>query len=136
MISCVILLWPSKIKSSLILMQNVFNVWALRTNWLNILFLEDLGWIQVFLKNFSSHTHAFYSYYNVLWEVSALKCSVFQKTDFSKFSIARTCCSTDWKCDKNFGYNLPGSIGARLIKIAFWSIESDFRPIENRSVSL
>ena len=36
--------------SSLILMQNVFKVWDLRTNWLKILFLEDLGWIQVFLK--------------------------------------------------------------------------------------
>ena len=57
---CVILLWPSKIKSSLILIQNVFNVCALRTNWLKILILEDLGWIQVFLKNFSSHTHAFF----------------------------------------------------------------------------
>ena len=57
---CVILLWPSKIKSSFILMQNVFNVCALRTNWLKILILEDLGWIQVFLKNFSSHTHAFF----------------------------------------------------------------------------
>ena len=57
---CVILLWPSKIKSSLILMQNVFNVCALRTNWLKILILEDLGWIQVFLKNFSSYTHAFF----------------------------------------------------------------------------
>ena len=57
---CVILWWPYKIKSSLILMQNVFNVCALRTNWLKILILEDLGWIQVFLKNFSSHTHAFF----------------------------------------------------------------------------
>ena len=57
---CVILLWPSKIKSSLILMQNVFNVCALRTNWLKILILENLGWIQVCLKNFSSYTHAFF----------------------------------------------------------------------------
>ena len=38
----------------------MFNVCALRTNWLKILILEDLGWIQVFLKNFSSHTHAFF----------------------------------------------------------------------------
>ena len=61
MILCVILLWPSKIKHSLILMKNVFNVWALRANCLKILFLEDMDWIQVFLKNFSSYTHAFYS---------------------------------------------------------------------------
>ena len=38
-----------------------FNIWALRTSWLKILFLEDLDWIQEVLKNFSSHTHAFYS---------------------------------------------------------------------------
>ena len=38
----------------------MFNVCTLRTNWLKILILEDLGWIQVFLKNFSSHTHAFF----------------------------------------------------------------------------
>ena len=42
----------SKIKCSLILMQNMFNVSFLRTNWLKNLFFEDLGWIQVFLKNF------------------------------------------------------------------------------------
>ena len=57
---CVILLWPSKIKGSLILMQNVFKVCSLRTNWLKILIFEDLGWIQVLLKNFSSHIHAFF----------------------------------------------------------------------------
>ena len=33
-------------------MQNMFNVWILGTNWFKNLFLEDLGWIQVFLKNF------------------------------------------------------------------------------------
>ena len=51
----------SRLKISLILMQNVFKVWNLRTNWLKILFLEDLGWTQGFLKNFSSYTHAFCS---------------------------------------------------------------------------
>ena len=39
----------------------------------------------------------------MLWGVFALKCSVFQKIDFSKFSIDWTCCLTDCKCDKNFG---------------------------------
>ena len=34
---------------------------------------------------------------------------------FSKFSINRTCCSTDWNCNKNFGLNLPNSIDARLM---------------------
>ena len=52
---------------------------------------------------------------NVLWGVFALKCFVFQNFDFSKFLIDQNCCSTDRKCDKNFGYNLPGSIGAQLV---------------------
>ena len=30
------------------------------TNWLKILILKDLDWIQVFLKNFSSHIHTFF----------------------------------------------------------------------------
>ena len=133
MILCVTLLWPSKIKSSLILMQNVFNVWALRTNWLKILFSEDLGWIQVFLKIFLSHTHAFYSYNNVLRGISAPKCYVFQKNDFSRFSINRTCCSTDRKCDKNFGFYLLGSIGARLVLDGWKLIFDQSNLIFNRS---
>ena len=62
----------------------------------------------------------------MLWGVSALKCSVFQKIDFSKFSINRTCCSIDRNCDKKLGLNLPGSIT---------TIESNFRSIENLSES-
>ena len=70
--------------------------------------------------------------------VYILKCSVFQKTDFSRFSINRTCCSTDRKCDKNFGYNLPGSISARLVldrsKLIFdWSnLIFDWSKIDQR----
>ena len=45
------------------LVYNAKCVWSLRfkENWLKILFLGDLGSIQVFLKSNSSHTHAFYS---------------------------------------------------------------------------
>ena len=39
----------------------------------------------------------------MLWRVSALKYSVFQKTYFSRFSINQTCCLIDRNCDKNFG---------------------------------
>ena len=60
----------------------------------------------------------------------------FKKKKFSKFSIDRICCSTYRKCDKNFGLNLPGSIGTRLIEFNFWSIEANFRPIENRSMGV
>ena len=69
----------------------------------------------------------------MLWGVFALKYSFFQKTIFSRFSIDRTCCSTNRKCDKNLGYNLSGSISARSIEIDFRSIKPNFRPIEIRS---
>ena len=81
---CVILLWPSKIKSSLILMQNVFNVCTLRTNWLKILILEDLDWIQVFLKNFSSHTHAFFFIKQCALKSFCIKMLCFSKIWFFK----------------------------------------------------
>ena len=46
----------------------------------------------------------------MFWVVSTLACSI-----FSRFSIDQTCCSNNRKCDKNFGYNLLGSISARLM---------------------
>ena len=55
-----------------------------------------------------------------------IKMFVFQKATISRFSIDWTCCSIDRKCDKYFGYNMHGSIGAR-------SIEPNFRLIEIRS---
>ena len=69
----------------------------------------------------------------MLWGVSALKCFVFQKATISRFLIDWTYCSIDKKCDKYFGYNMLGSIGARSIEIGFRSIEPNFRPIEIRS---
>ena len=52
----------------------------------------------------------------MLWGVFALKCFVFQKFDFSRFSIDRICLSTNRNCDKNFGLNLPSSIGIQSIE--------------------
>ena len=58
---------------------------------------------------------------------------MFFKKLLSKFSIDQTYCFTDRKCDKNLGYNLPGSIGAGSIEIDFRSIEPNFRLIKIRS---
>ena len=44
---------------------------------------------------------------------------VFQKFQFSRFSIDRIYFLIDKKCIKNFGLNLPGSIGARSIESIF-----------------
>ena len=73
----------------------------------------------------------------MLWGVSALKCYVFQKTAFSRFSIDRTCCSIDQKCDKKLGLNLPNSIGSQLVldwsNVIFDRSNLFFWPIENMS---
>ena len=89
MISCVILLWPSKIKCSLILMQNMFNVWVLMTNWLKNLFLEDLGWIQVFLKKLLISYSCISFMKHCAFRSFCINCSIFQKFEFSKFSTDR-----------------------------------------------
>ena len=65
-----------------------------------------------------------------------IKLLCFSKSHFSRFSIDRSCCLTDWNCDKNFGLNLPSSIGAQLIEFNFRSIEANFQPIEFWSVSV
>ena len=46
MLLCVILFWPSKIENLLIEMQNMFEVWEFKDNWLKTLFLRNLDSIQ------------------------------------------------------------------------------------------
>ena len=89
-------------------MQNVFNDWDLRSNWLKNLFLEDLGWIQVFFEKL------LISYSCILFIIQCalrsfdIKMLCFfkkkKKTDFSKFLIDRTCFLTDRNCNKNFQF--------------------------------
>ena len=111
MILCVNLFWSSKIICSLILMQNMF----LGTKRLKTLFLEDLGWIHVFLKTFKFILmHLIHEICWFEWFLHKIFI-VFQNCHFSRFSIDWCYFSTDQNCDKNVGLNLPGSIGARLI---------------------
>ena len=106
----VILLWPSKIKNLLILMQNMFNVWELGTKWFKILFLEDRLNSKVFEKLFISYSCILFIKH------CALRSICIKKFIFPDFrSIDRICLSTDWKCDKIFGYNLSSSISAWLV---------------------
>ena len=116
----VILLWPSKIKSSLILMQNVFNVCALRTNWLKILILEDLGWIQVFFKNFSSHTHAFF---------------IIKQCTLRSFYIKMLCFSKIWFFQTFDRSNL--FFDQSKLRLNFWfeSAWLDWCSIDSRSIA-
>ena len=69
--------------------------------------------------------HFFFILNNVFWRISALKCFVFQKSDFSRLSIDRTCFSINRNCDKNFGLSLPDSIDVR--SILDWSQLKNFQ---------
>ena len=130
------LVWPSKIVCSLILIQNMFIDWVLGTKSLKTLFWRSGLNSNIFWKTFKLIIMHFI-YEIKLFEWFMHKTSfVFQKFQFSKFSIDQIYFSTDRKCVKNFGLNLPGSIGARSIEFIFWSIEPQFWPIEIRKFSL
>ena len=118
MILCVILLWLSKIKSSLILMQNMFNAFF-------FFFLGQFDWKTCFWEIWVEFKCFWNTFHLILIHfIHKTKCAlrsfcikyyVFQKSEFSRFSIDRTYCLIDRKCDKTFDYNLSGSIGARLM---------------------
>ena len=67
-----------------------------------ILILTKLGLKLVFLKNFASHTHTFYSYFSMLGGVYAQNWVVFQNRVFSKILIDWGCFSINRNCFKNF----------------------------------
>ena len=139
MILCVNLLWPSKIKSSLILMKNMFNVWALTTNWLKILFLEDLGWIQVFFeKLFISYSCILFIKHCALRSFY-IKMLYFSKNNFFQIFDRSNLLLDRLKMRQKIRFESAWLdrclIGARSIEIDFQSIESNFWSIENRSES-
>ena len=69
---------------------------------MKILILGKLGLKLVFLKNITSHTHAFHSYFSMLGRVNAQNWVVFQNCVFFIISIDRGCISIDRNCFKNF----------------------------------
>ena len=89
---------------------------------LKILILGKLGFKLVFWKNISSHTHAFYSLYSMLWGVFSktrlffLKCCFFQNFDWSNLFFNQS------KLHLKFFVSF----------CLFRSIETDFRSIKNR----
>ena len=67
MLLCVFLVWPTKFENSLNLMQNMFNVWEFKENWLKILILGKLGFIHVFFeKHFISYSCILFLKFNAL----------------------------------------------------------------------
>ena len=73
--------------------------------WKN-LFLEDLGWIQVFFeKLLISYSCISFMKYCVLRSFCIkLLCFSKKKNHFSRFLIDRSCFLTDRNCDKNFWF--------------------------------
>ena len=115
MILCVISLWPSKITCSLILMQNMFNVWVFEDKLVEKLVFGRSGLnSSVFEKLLIS-----YSYISFIKQCAlrsfCIKMLYFSNFEFSRFSIDRIYLSINQKWDKNFGLNLPSLIGAWLM---------------------
>ena len=80
------------------------QIWCLRIyeECLKIWILGKLGLKLVFLKNFASHTHTFYSYFSMLGGVYAQNLAVFQNCVFFRISIDRGCFSINRNCFKIF----------------------------------
>ena len=76
----------------------------------------------MFLKNFASHTHAFYSYFSMLGGFYAKTRLFFQNSNFSGISTDRGCFSINRNWFKKILVSL----------CLFRSIKADFRSIENR----
>ena len=96
MLLCVFLVWPTEFAN--ILSFCAKQIWCLWTDGksLKILILGKLGLKLLFLKNISSHTHAFCSSISMLWRVSKLFFVFFKKKNcvFSKILWASIC--FDW----------------------------------------
>ena len=110
-----------------VFMQNRFDAWEFMENvWKSCENVGKLGLKLVFLKNFASHTHAFYSYFSMIGGVYAQNWAVFQNCVFFFFRI-----SIDWSyfsinrnCFKNFKW---ASICFDQSNIRFRSIENHMR---------
>ena len=81
MLLCVSLVWPTKFANTLSFYAK--QIWCLRFygKYLMISILGKLGLKLFFLKNITSHTHAFCSSISMLWGVSKM-CLWFFKTVF------------------------------------------------------
>ena len=134
MFLCAILFWPSKIETSLSLMQNVFKVWEFKENCLKSYFWEI--WVQyncfwiAFHLIFMHFIHKILCFEEFLHKIALF----FKKIYFSRFSINRTYCLTNWNCDKKLVWIcLFRSVLDRcwINQRHFRSIKSNFRSIEN-----
>ena len=130
MLLCVILVWTTKVEeflNSLIFMQNVFEVWEFKENWLKILFLGKLGSKQVFLKSISSHTHAFFHKILCFEEFLHKIALFFKKLIFPEFQSIKPVSRPIEIAIKNFVWICP----FWLVLYCCWINWRHFRSIEN-----
>ena len=135
MLLCVILLWPSKIKNSLILMQNVFEVWEFKEKLIeNFIFRRSGFHTSVFEKHLILYTCILFIKYH------ALRSLCIKLLYFSKFCIFQIFDRWNLFLDRSkLRLKLwfesvwfdRCSIATGLIKCNFRSIDYIFRSIES-----
>ena len=98
MLLCVSLVWPTKFANTLSFYAK--QIWCLRFygKYLMISILGKLGLKLCFLKNITSHTHAFCSSISMLWGVSKMCLWFFQNCVFAQKSCEPLSASIDPIC--------------------------------------
>ena len=104
------------------LCKTYFVLENLKGECLKILIVGKLGFKLVFWKSISSHTHAFYFFYSMLWGVFFKNQVIFPKILFSQ--------NFDWS---NLTFDQSKFLLKFFVSVClFRSIETDFRSIEYR----
>ena len=145
MLLCVSLVWPTKFANTLSFYAK--QIWCLRFygKYLMISILGKLGLKLCFLKNITSHTHAFCSSISMLWGVSKMCLWFFQNCVFAqKFceplsaSIDPICFSNNRNCFKIFKEASicfdqsklifdQSKLLNQVLKIRFWCVKLTFQ---------
>ena len=139
MLLCVILFWPSKIENSLILMQNVFEVWEFKEKLIENFIFGRFGFnISVFEKHFISYSCILFIKYYALRRI-CIKLLCFSKICFFQIFDRSNLLLDQSKLWLKFWFESAWFdwclIIVRSIECNFHSIKSIFRSIENRSES-
>ena len=129
MLLCVSLVWPTKFANTLSFYAK--QIWCLRIygECLKILILGKLGLKLLFLKQISSHTHAFWLSISMLWDFPKMYFCFFSKLCFSQKFCESLSVSIDWVC---FSINRNWFKKFRWASVCFDRSNLRFRSIENR----
>ena len=91
MLLCVFLSLTNQVCNYFVFLCKTYFVFAnLKGECLKILILGKLGLKLVFWNNISSHTHAFYSFYSMLWGVFQKPSYFFKNSVFPEFRLIQS----------------------------------------------